>query len=227
MGRKKNLIGLRFGELTVIKKLQSDSHKEMRWLCLCDCGNEHITTSNRLTTGKTVCCRDCAYKKIAKANRTHGQSPRHMFNAYVNMKTRCYNKNYYLFRHYGGKGITICDEWLGHDGFINFRNWSYENGYADNLSIDRIDNSKGYSPYNCRWVSMKAQQNNRTNNRMITANGETHTMAEWAKISGILYSTIQRRLKCGWSEHDAVTRRTKSSASDRHRSNNENNENLC
>lgn len=125
------------------------------------------------------------------------------------MKNRCYNPHYYLFKNYGGKGISVCDEWLGEHGFESFAKWAFENGYKKELSIDRIDNALGYSPQNCRWVDMKTQQNNRTNNRRITANGETHTMAEWSRISNIHYSTIQRRLKNGWREADAVTVRPK------------------
>lgn len=121
------------------------------------------------------------------------------------MKTRCYNPHYYLFAHYGGKGVTVCDEWLGEDGFQRFYDWSVHNGYSAELSIDRIDNAKGYSPNNCRWVDMKTQQNNRTNNRVIRVGEESHTMAEWATVSGIRYATIQSRLQRGWSEEDAVT----------------------
>jgi hypothetical protein len=125
------------------------------------------------------------------------------------MKTRCYNSNYYLFQHYGGKGIVVCENWLGKYGFNNFRKWAFENGYKDGLSIDRIDNSKPYCPENCRWVTMTVQQNNRTNNRMITANGETDTMANWARKTGIPYCTIQRRLYSGWNEQEAVTTPTR------------------
>lgn len=227
MSKCKDLTGEKFGKLTVIKKLKLNHHREMEWLCLCDCGNEHISTSNRLTSGKTVCCEFCKRKKIAEKNVRHGLFGTHIHRAYTNMKTRCYNPNYYLFKNYGGKGITICDEWLGRNGLENFYKWSLQNGYRKDLSIDRIDNAKGYSPDNCRWVSMKQQQNNRTNNRMITANGETHTMSEWADISGILYTTIQRRLACGWSEQDAVTRRADTGASIRYRRSIKKSNDLC
>lgn len=158
-----------------------------------------------LRSGNTKSCGCYGREVLLKSSIKHGAFGTQLYRAYSNMKTRCYNPHYYLYRHYGGKGITVCDEWLGENGFINFSNWSKANGYKDGLSIDRIDNSLGYSPDNCRWSDMQTQQNNRTNNRMITSNGETHTMAEWARISGIRYHTIQDRLGRGWSDADAVT----------------------
>lgn len=148
-------------------------------------------------------------ERIAEVSTTHGAFGTHLYRAYTNMKTRCYNPHYYLYRHYGGKGITVCQEWLGNNGFENFRSWALQNGYSEELSIDRIDNALGYSPQNCRWVGMRTQQNNRTNNRMITANGETRTMAEWSRVSCIPYATIQSRLMSGWDEAAAVTVRSR------------------
>jgi hypothetical protein len=206
MSISKKILGQRFGKLVVIERLPANSHHEAEWRCVCDCGNEHITTSYNLTHGKTTRCRECTIKLIAQKNTTHGQQPKKMFNAYVNMKTRCYNHNYYLFKNYGGKGITICDEWLGKNGFINFREWSLKNGYKDKLSIDRIDNNKGYSPDNCRWVTMTVQQNNRTNNRLITLGGETKTLADWCRFYKINYSAVISRLDLGWSDIDALTK---------------------
>ena len=121
------------------------------------------------------------------------------------MIRRCHDPRRKDYHKYGARGITVCDEWLGENGFQNFRKWSFENGYSEKMSIDRIDNEKGYSPDNCRWTTMTVQQNNRTNNRMITVNGITDTMANWSRKSGIPYSTMQERLKRGWSEEEAVT----------------------
>ena len=203
--QKHELLGKKFGQLTVIEQLPTNSHGEKKWLCVCDCGNKHEATSYNLAHGKTTRCAECSYKAIAKKNITHGRTPKHMFYCYTNMKTRCYNQNYYLFQHYGGKGITVCNEWLGENGFQNFRKWSFENGYSEKMSIHRIANEKVYSPDNCRWTTMTVQQNNRTNNRMITVNGITDTMANWSRKNGIPYSTVQQRLARGWSEQDAVT----------------------
>ena len=204
--------------MLVLKEAGRNNHGEVTWECLCDCGNKTIAAGYDLRSGNTKSCGCYGREAALNANTKHGAFGTHLYMAYTNMKTRCYNPHYYLYQHYGGKGISVCDEWLGENGFANFSAWAKANGYKDGLSIDRIDNSLGYSPDNCRWVDMQTQQNNRTNNRIITANGETHTMADWARISKISYSTIQRRLLRGWSEEDAVTLRS-SHAPSRNRAN--------
>ena len=118
-------------------------------------------------------------------------------NIFLHMKDRCYNPNFRDYKNYGGRGITICEEWQtphSWKGGKAFRKWALENGYADNLTLDRIDVNKGYSPENCRWVSMKEQQNNKRNNRLITYNGKTQTIAQWSTELGIPFSTIKNRL---------------------------------
>lgn len=118
-------------------------------------------------------------------------------NIFLHMKDRCYNPNFKEYKHYGGRGITICDEWQtphSWKGGRAFKKWALENGYADNLTLDRIDVNKGYSPENCRWVSMEVQQNNKRNNRLITYKGKTQTIAQWSREVGIPFKTIQGRL---------------------------------
>lgn len=127
---------------------------------------------------------------------------------YHAMLTRCYCKKHSEFSLYGGRGIRVCDEWNSREkvksracitkGFCSFREWALANGYADNLTIDRIDVNKGYSPDNCRWVTMRTQVNNRKCTRKITYKGETHTIKEWASISGINYHTLCCRVQRGW-----------------------------
>ena len=197
------MAGKRFGRLSVIGE-SGRIRGQVAWECLCDCGNTVVVPGYELRSGNTKSCGCYGREVLLKSSIKHGAFGTQLYRAYSNMKTRCYNPHYYLYQHYGGKGISVCDEWLGENGFNNFSIWSKANGYRDGLSIDRIDNSLGYSPSNCRWVDMITQQNNRTNNRLITANGETHTMAEWARLSGLSYSTVQRRLKNGWSDEDAV-----------------------
>lgn len=118
-------------------------------------------------------------------------------NIFLHMKDRCYNPNNQEYKHYGGRGITICEEWQtphSWKGGKAFKKWALENGYADDLTIDRIDVNKGYSPENCRWVSIKEQQNNKRNNRLITYKGKTQTIALWGEEFGIPFSTIKNRL---------------------------------
>lgn len=118
-------------------------------------------------------------------------------NILLHMKDRCYNPNHKEFSIYGGRGIKVCKEWYtphSRKGSKAFKKWALQNGYADNLTIDRIDNNKGYSPENCRWVTMEVQQNNKRNNRLITYKGKTQTMAQWSKELNIPFSTIKGRL---------------------------------
>lgn len=116
---------------------------------------------------------------------------------FLHMKDRCYNPKFKDYKNYGGRGITVCDEWQtlhSWKGGRAFKKWALENGYADNLTLDRIDVNKGYSPENCRWVTMKEQQNNKRNNRVITYNGKTQTIAQWSRETGLPFKTIQNRL---------------------------------
>lgn len=111
---------------------------------------------------------------------------------YHAMKQRCYNVNNTGYKNYGGRGIAICDEWL--ESPESFQEWALNNGYTDKLTIDRINNDKGYSPDNCRWATMKQQANNKRNNHFVTYNGETHTISEWADSLGVDYKEMSKHL---------------------------------
>ena len=114
------------------------------------------------------------------------------------MKNRCNNPNEPRYSDYGGRGITVCQEWL--DDFMNFYNWAMENGYSDELSIDRINNDKGYSPDNCRWSTKKEQANNTRTSHNITYKGQTKTLTEWSEILGLSFHLLSNRInKYGWS----------------------------
>lgn len=123
-------------------------------------------------------------------------------NIYYAMTYRCHNPNCAIYYKYGAKGIKVCDEWR--DDKFKFYDWAMSHGYKENLSIDRIDNSKGYSPDNCRWATNKQQSNNRTSNHLVEINGEIHSIAEWADLVGIKQETIYKRLKSGWTNERAV-----------------------
>ncbi|WP_080549836.1 hypothetical protein [Clostridium butyricum] len=112
------------------------------------------------------------------------------------MKSRCKNSNYKNYHRYGGRGIKVCDEW--DKNFKEFYNWSLNNGYSDNLTIDRIDVNGNYEPSNCRWATKITQANNRDNNRIIEFEGEAHTLTEWSRIKGLGFKTLDYRLKAGW-----------------------------
>lgn len=192
---RNNIVGKKFGNLTVVRMLTKNNHGEMEWLCKCDCGTDHVSTTNRLTSGKTTCCKECANRKISASNHKNGTEPIVLYRCYANMKTRCYNKNYFLYHRYGGRGISVCDEWR--NDFATFRSWAFENGWNENLTLDRIDNDRDYSPTNCRWITLTEQANNRSTNRFLEYNGEKDTMANWARRLNIPYYIIQYNADIG------------------------------
>lgn len=128
--------------------------------------------------------------------KTHGMSHQRLHNIWCSMRQRCEKPSCSGYWKYGAKGIKVCDEW---QTFETFRDWAYTHGYTDDLTIDRIDPVGNYEPGNCRWVSQKIQQNNRSNNVFITYNGETHNIEEWSEISGLPYKVIYDRNHRGWS----------------------------
>lgn len=119
------------------------------------------------------------------------------------MRQRCSNPKCINFHNYGGKGITVCDEW--NNSFESFYEWAMSNGYEKGLTIDRIDVNGNYEPSNCRWATYKEQANNRTSNRLIEVDGVSHTIGDWSEITGIRLATIWARLKRGWTAKEAVT----------------------
>ena len=183
----KDLTGQRFGMLTVIERAGNNSSGSALWRCICDCGNETIVRTAALHNGHTTSC-GC-YGKYK--NLIHGQSHTRLYNIWKTMIQRCENPISKDYLKYGGSGINVCIEW--HD-FLVFQDWALNNGYSEELTIDRINNDLGYFPDNCRWVSMKEQQNNRRNNILYSMNGEAHTLAEWCDIYNISYCTVYNRI---------------------------------
>lgn len=186
-----DLTGQKFGRLTVIERAENKG-KHTVWKCKCECGNIIDVYSTHLNQGKSTSCGCLRVELIKERSTTHGKSKTRLNNIYNTMKQRCYNESNSCFYRYGARGITICDEW--ENSFKAFYAWSMANGYADNLTIDRIDNNKGYSPDNCRWATVKEQSNNRRNNHLITYNGKTQTMTQWAEELGINKSTLRSRI---------------------------------
>lgn len=126
-----------------------------------------------------------------------------LYNIWNGMIGRCTRESYPSYKNYGGKGIRVCEEWI--NSFDAFREWALSHGYADNLTIDRIDSKADYSPDNCKWSSMKEQQNNKMNNHLVTFEGVTKTVAQWAEVLGIKQHTLYTRLKRNWSAEKALT----------------------
>ena len=198
MSNLKNLTGMTFNRLYVIKRVSNDKSGRARWLCKCECGTIKVILGKHLLSRKIQSCGCLQKERVTK----HKMSNSRLYSIYRGMKDRCYNQNMPEYHNYGGRGVTICDEWLNDP--IAFFKWSLENGYADSLTIDRKDNDKGYSPENCRRSTFVEQQNNRSNNTHLTKDGETHTVAEWSRILNINVSTIYTRLSKGCSDEEAL-----------------------
>ena len=127
----------------------------------------------------------------------HGGRYTRLYNIWLNMKQRCSNPKASHYEYYGGKGVSVCEEWK--KSFSTFRDWALSNGYEDGLTIDRIESDKDYCPENCRWVTHLQQMSNTTRNVMLTYQGETHSLSEWSRIVGVPYGTLKSRLRYGWS----------------------------
>lgn len=134
--------------------------------------------------------------------KTHGGTGTRLYRIWQNMKARCYRESARGYENYGGRGISICQEWK--DDFLSFKNWAYSNGYNESLTIDRIDVNGDYSPNNCRWVTNKEQQNNRRDNRIYEYGRKTLTLSQWSELLGINYKTLEKRIE-NWGVDKAIT----------------------
>lgn len=200
MGKFIDLTGTRFNMLTVIERVGTDSSGRVLWKCICDCGNETVVPSYCLTSGHTKSC-GCL---LINSHITHGQSYSHLYQIWHGMKNRCINPNMQDYSRYGGRGITVCDEW--DNNYESFQDWALDNGYSEDLTIDRIDPNGNYEPDNCRWSTKKEQANNRVNNLYYSMNGENHTLSEWCDMFNLPYQTIYARIhRYNWDFITAIT----------------------
>ena len=192
----KDLTGKRFGKLVVVEKAERPKNmvsKGTYWRCLCDCGNERIAHVSSLNTVKSCGCD----KKTRKHGLSRGKDHKHtrLYGRWSNIKDRCCNPNSKDYERYGGRGIKICDEWK--NDFLAFYNWSMNNGYSDELQIDREDNSKGYSPENCRWVTTKQNSNNRRSSIKVSIWGCEKSLLELSEEFNVPYQTLWKHFKIG------------------------------
>ena len=190
-----DLTGRRFGRLTVIRKTdQRGPDGGIIYECLCDCGNTCLVWGNKLTRKGHSAKRSCGCLHD-ETHPQHGGSKTPLYHKWKGMRERCYDPKSKQFHDYGGRGISVCEEWR--NDFAAFREWAIENGYEKGLSIDRIDVNGNYCPENCRWITLEEQQRNKRNVKPITWNGETHLLPEWADILGIKYGTLWKRMRDG------------------------------
>ena len=195
MKRATDLTGQRFGRL-VVQERDFSYKKAAYWICLCDCGNHATVQSCHLRSGATQSC-GCLNKENVRERKTvHGGSYSRLYRTWSSMKGRCYNPNDPNYKDYGGRGITICDEWR--DSFEAFRDWALTNGYRDDLTIERLNVNGNYEPSNCTWLTNKEQQNNKRNNHLLSYNGKTQTISQWSEETGLDWMVIYDRIRNGW-----------------------------
>lgn len=206
--KKHNLLGRRFNRLLVIAPAQSKNGRTF-WNCQCNCGNQKEIATTPLLNGLTQSC-GCLHKeRVSEAKKTHGQSKNHTtpeYVAWLHMKSRCYNENNDSYGRYGGRGITVCERWLE----------SFENFFADigkrpeGMSLERIDNSQGYTPQNCKWATVFEQANNKRNNFFVIWEGQKFTLANLARATGANYGTLAFFCKIEKMSGDAAMARIES-----------------
>lgn len=209
MKKLTDLTGNRFDRLIVIKLVDRDKWNNIRWLCLCDCGEKTIVQMGHLKSGHTKSCgcfmKDKAtihgYSKRNKKDRTH--------QSWESMIKRCTKSNHKFWKHYGGRGIKVCERWLN-----SFNDFLEDMGERPpGLTIEREDNDKGYYKENCRWATRKQQMRNTRRNILITFNNKIQTMIEWSEETGIAYTTLVARIsRYKWSIGRALTTPVKKGA---------------
>ena len=191
---------MKFNHWKVISLYSKGTNQQTKWVCECDlCHQTYIVSSSSLTRGTSTKCKYCAYASSKKTKYTHDP----IQYVFKGMKQRCYNPNAKSFKNYGGKGITICSEWLNNP--LSFYDWAYSNGYAKGMSIERLDNTKGYSPQNCIFIPKNEQNKNRSNSIIITIGEETKCLSAWCREKNIYTETVKARVrKKGMSWEEAL-----------------------
>lgn len=192
--QKIDMTGMRYASLTVVGEGGRASDGKRKWVVLCDCGNSFEATGTKIRSGEVKTCPGCSKERVRISRVKHGMRGSAEYRIWTHIKSRCYNERVPEYKHYGGRGISMCDRWRE----------SFENFLADmgerptpGHSIDRRDVNGNYEPVNCRWATDIEQQNNRRNNRKITIAGETKNMAQWADENGLRRESVFKRVKRG------------------------------
>jgi hypothetical protein len=199
-------INSRFGRLIILEESAS-VNKVRTFKCKCDCGNECSRSIKALKKEGISSC-GCYQKEFNNSPRLNQRGENHqevggrLYEIWLGMKKRCYNDKSRAFKWYGAKGIIICDEWKNR--FLNFKSWAIENGYAENLTIDRIESTKNYEPSNCRWILQEEQNRNKSNNRKVIFEGKEICVSELARKVNKPYTTIISKLNKGYDLNEAI-----------------------
>ena len=189
-----DMTGEKHGRLTVVERAGTNKDNRATWRCICDCGNQVTKSRPYINRSSNPSC-GCAFKEMVakrgKNNKTHGDTDSRLYTIWKGMRYRCKNKEDAAYEYYGGRGIDVVDEW--NDSYRVFKEWAEANGYSEELSIDRVDNDKGYSPENCRWTDITTQNRNRSNSVRVKLNGVSVSVKEASEATGINEWTIRYR----------------------------------
>lgn len=198
--------GDKFGKWTIIEEIAPKiiSNKPRRMFrCQCECGNIGEVQLSCLRNGHSTSCGCEQKKKASIVNTKHGLEKHPLYNTWKNMKKRCNYPNASEYENYGGRGISVCEEWS--NSFQNFYDWAINNGWSKELTIDRIDTNGNYCPENCRWANVETQMNNMTKNHYIEYNGNTYTLSTLSKHLNIPYNIVRYRLsRCKWTVEQLI-----------------------
>lgn len=193
------LSGMRFGRWLVVGYAG-----KQKWQCICDCGAERSVDGHSLRSGASHSCLRCS-RNASHSRRTHGGSSTRLYNIWCGMKRRCFNVRDAAYKRYGARGITVCVEWRS--SFAAFREWALSSGYADHLSIDRINNDAGYLPENCRWATAKQQNRNYSRNVTACIDGKRVALVDVAEAHNIKPHTLRQRIRrYGLSATEAIAK---------------------
>lgn len=203
-------IGKKYNMLTVVgfdKKIYNSRKQAWLWRVKCDCGNVRMCDPRKVIAEKTKSCgcmKSTRMKDYNVQHKTvHGGRHERLYAIWHGMKERCYTVGCKDYKHYGGRGIRICHEWVNDYGA--FRDWALNNGYADGLTIERIDYNLDYRPANCKWIPLADQATNKRNNLRLEYHGRTWVLSDLCKAKGLKYSTVYRRLHImGWPIEKAI-----------------------
>lgn len=187
-----------FGKLKVLGLVRRPQDNRPAWLCQCECGNFAKPLASELTKGRTT---SCGCSRYISHNKTHGMSGTSVYHIWIGMRQRCNNPNVINYQDYGGRGITVCERWQSFENFLS----DMGKPPSPNHSIERRENDGHYAPDNCYWGTDEEQSNNKRNNRILTLNGKSQSMAMWCKELHLNYSLIRTRLNIGWSDEQALT----------------------
>lgn len=199
-----DITGQIFGRLTALGPVRRTHSGKIVWMCRCECGDLVEAQVDNLRSGHTRSCGCVRVQSLSRLTKTHGMSKHPFYFTWRNIVNRCTNPRNDSYAYYGGRGIQVCDEW--HDSFNVFLGYisSLPDFGVRNYTIDRIDNSLGYYPGNLRWVSRKIQQRNRRGNHLLSHDGKTQSIAEWADEYNLKWITLNSRLRKGWSVERAL-----------------------